>query len=899
MADNINQIEIAGHTLELNQLEFPGLLARIRERIRPTSLGGDSPGALNADSEPSESATAAPERAMLASTQRDDNGARIRNAEDIRIEAQRLRERLFLEVHGQDAAVEMLSDALVRNRLINRRGAGPKAVLLFVGPPGSGKGLSARALADSLADYQFLEMDLGQIVNSNQTQLIDGVEASYHNAAPGFLTSRVMRHAKTVVLFRNIERCHPLILSRIESILSSGRITDLYGLDHEGNKKLNSDLPTDFSEAVLVFSTTAAESTYNDPPFKTLLQQRPSHAEAMLLDALAKVKPGIVSSDSAVGFQFSTALLNQWRGGRTVLFSDLSLDALTRIGQQAVADFSESLAQQIGSVIRGIDDVRLIQAVLLSLAPRVGASEAKTALPLELFGALLDHLTHKSVPPPVVAFSFGPQALAQWGAARSRLGVTGANELDILEQCRRRNLKLNLAWELSVDGSQSVLQSIKLEQVKSSDDLSGPGAIKVEVPRVGFADIAGHLIVKKRLAEVVGLLQKSHDPQVRPLLPTGMLLFGPPGTGKTMLAKALAHEVDLPFISTTGSELLDPGVTRSVFARARRYAPGVVFIDEIDALGRRDAGGANVAINQLLTEMDGFDTAMHGMVFVVAATNLIDRVDPALRRAGRLDLHLEVPPLDPPARGFFVDRIFGLHILAEVKREDVIRLTAGMTGAQLEQLSRELQLALQREQKTHITVALLLETINTLRYGQRTTRRLSDEYLAHTAIHEAGHAVVSRLLNPEQVISQISIVQRANFAGYVAYDPEAMASYRHTLKEVEEKLCVLLSGRNAQVLLETGSADEGAASDLAHATALAVAAVSKWGLVPEAGLLALDREHHAHLQQAAAPDLLRAAGKLLAQANQCSKDTLQSQWPRVLSLQKRLLAEEFILDDNW
>lgn len=836
----------------------------------------------------------------------DENNPRIRAAAQMRIESLKVRDRLTAKVLGQEQAVDQTCDALMREHLLGQHSHGPKAVLLFVGPAMSGKGLAATTLANAMDGYQLLELDLGQIADFNQTALIDGTEPSYKNAGPGRLTSFVKKHPKTVVLFRNIERCHPAVLSRLEPMLSSGQLRDQYGIDEKGNPLRHDDsaartaegASTSFDQAILVFSTKAGEDTYGTPAFQQLVRQQPTHAEAMLLDALARQAPS-GGAKGISGAQFSTALLNHWRGGRTVLFRHLELHTLTRIAQAATHTFATQLTQKLGTAFSGHDNDALLQACLLALAPEVGAGEASTALPTNLFAPLLDQLLRHPLPPVSVQFLLSEPAMQQWIAVQQRLKPPPHLPDDVLEQCRRRNLKLELAWEASADGTCITLCSLELAQVKRGSDLSGPGALRIEVPSLGFDAIAGHQVIKRRLAEVIKLLNRSHEPGVRHLIPAGMLLYGPPGTGKTMLAKALAHEADLPFINTTGTELLDPALTRQLFARARRYAPSMVFIDEIDALGSREHRGHVAAINQLLAEMDGFDSAASGMVFVVAATNLAAQVDPALRRPGRLDLHLEVPPLDPPARTFFVERIFALPVAPEVQKDAVIRLTAGMTGAQLEQLKRELQLLLQRDGHPCITPALLLETVNALRYGQRTTSPLTENYLAHTAIHEAGHAVASRLLNPEQVISQISIVPRGSTAGFVAYDAEAFGSVRYTLDEVNDQLCVLLAGRTAQNLLQANSADHGAQSDLQRATALAVAAVTQWGLVAEAGLLALDnREPHPLHPHAATAQLVHVQN-LLQQAERRCTSLLQQHWPAVLALQQRLLAEEYILDNNW
>jgi len=814
----------------------------------------------------------------------------------------RLEQTLSEGLTGQPTAVRQILHSFLGSELLSRKGDSPRGVMLFVGPSGVGKRLSAQLLAKALGDeYHFLALDLGQIAHHNQTSILLGDDPSFQNAAPGLMTKYVAKHPKTVVFFDNIERCHPAVLARLNVLLNDGEITDLFGIDPFGNPRQNHPEPTDFRKAVLIFSTSAGESTYTDLQFQAVLAKRPSHAESMLLAALAQVPPAYEHGSGSQ--QFSREMMNHWRGGRTVLFNPLPLEALTQIALRALQDIAGRLEKRTGLKLNGLDQTDWLTPLLLSYAPDVSTSTAVDSLPDQLVMAILQLCQPSPSWPKAVTIKMSSEAHSEWQTVLQRL-VGPARSTDLLTAIQRRSYKTDLTWasQETPDGLIYRLEKVALSQLQWAEDLKGAGSLRVEVPKVGFDDIAGHVVIKQRLQEVVGLLQQSHDPAKQELIPRGMLLYGPPGTGKTMLARALAHEADLPFINTTGSELLDPAFTRQLFARARRYAPAVVFIDEIDALGSRDEGASAVrvmAINQLLTELDGFDGHTHGALFVVAATNLPHTIDPALRRPGRLDLHMEVPVLDPPARGYFVDKIMRLPMADGLTRDDLICLTAGMSGAQLTQLQRELQLAQQRERGAPLTKAAVLETYNTLVFGERSTRPLSQDYIDNTAIHEAGHAVVQALVNPEHRIAQISITPRGYVAGFVQSDLESMKNHRYTRAEVIDKLCVLLAGRNAQERRSPGSADEGAQSDLARATELAVTAVGRWGLSDSYGLLALNDHLHTPLKAAVANEWLTAARKLLNEADQRCKTLINDHWPRIEALQQRLLQEEFIMDDRW
>ena len=298
-----------------------------------------------------------------------------------------------------------------------------------------------------------------------------------------------------------------------------------------------------------------------------------------------------------------------------------------------------------------------------------------------------------------------------------------------------------------------------------------------------------------------------------------------------MLARAFACEADLPFVPTTGTEMLDPNRIRYVFSLARKYAPAAIFIDEIDALGRRDEGGAIHAINQLLAEIDGFEGQGEGRLFVIAASNLPQRVDPAITRSGRLDLHIHVPALDMPARRYFIDRLRSMARLNKKGWECIVELSAGMTGADLEKLRRELAYDLMRRGKQRATRDEIVEQINTLKYGVRDTRERTREEMEHVAYHEAGHLLLSQLLNPDVKIRNVSLTPRGNTNGFVEFDMESLMNRRMTKKEVKEMLIILMGGRAAQIVkFGEDGIDAGAADDLWKARELAKRAIEEWGM---------------------------------------------------------------------
>lgn len=379
------------------------------------------------------------------------------------------------------------------------------------------------------------------------------------------------------------------------------------------------------------------------------------------------------------------------------------------------------------------------------------------------------------------------------------------------------------------------LDAPKRDMLLRVEDAEITGGVVVKIPDIKFADIAGHETIKARLNETINII-KNRDllKQAGVKTPKGMVLYGPPGTGKTTLARALASEAGLPIISCSGHDLLSEAFIHTVFERTRKYAPCILFIDEIDALPKRGTAGpmADALMNKLLKEIDGFSEEAEPL-FIIAATNRLDKLDSALLRSGRLDLQVEVPFLDKGARLWFVQRFLKNDCYDKNIDPDVIvTLTAGLSGADLEKIHREAVLRALSEDNQKIDQAALIEQVNILKYGAKRSLNSCEKTLSETAYHEAGHAVISKVLIPELIIEQISVVPRQQALGMVAYDHEQKTDY--TKAFWFSRTCVALASRAAQVKqFGEHGLDTGANSDLRNAMWSAWSAIAKYGMHPE------------------------------------------------------------------
>ena len=400
---------------------------------------------------------------------------------------------------------------------------------------------------------------------------------------------------------------------------------------------------------------------------------------------------------------------------------------------------------------------------------------------------------------------------------------------------------------------------------KLTDRAGGPGSMmfgagksnaKIYVQSsqgIHFSDVAGEDEAKENLQEIVNYL---HDPgkyqEIGASMPKGILLVGPPGTGKTMLAKAVAGESQVPFFSISGSEFVEMFVgmgasrVRDLFSQAKEKAPCIVFIDEIDAIGQKRSGGQyggnderEQTLNQLLTEMDGFDD--NSGVIILAATNRPESLDPALTRPGRFDRRVPVELPDLKGR----EEILKVHArkikLAEnVDFSTVARMASGASGAELANIVNEAALRAVRDGRKLVTQADLEESIETVIAGyQRKNAILTDKEKWIVSYHEIGHALVAARQTHSAPVQKITIIPRTSGALGYTMQVEEGNHYLMSREEIENKIATFTGGRAAEEVV-FDSVTTGASNDIEQATKLARAMLTRYGMSDEFGMVALE-----------------------------------------------------------
>ncbi|MCR5287589.1 MAG: ATP-dependent zinc metalloprotease FtsH [Saccharofermentans sp.] len=367
--------------------------------------------------------------------------------------------------------------------------------------------------------------------------------------------------------------------------------------------------------------------------------------------------------------------------------------------------------------------------------------------------------------------------------------------------------------------------------------LSDPNKDKVK-----FSDVAGSVEEKEELQEIVDFLKNPKKyQQLGAKIPKGVLLYGAPGTGKTLLARAVAGEAGVKFFYISGSDFVEMLVgvgasrVRSLFSDAKKEAPAVVFIDEIDAVGRKRGAGLGggqdereQTLNQILVEMDGFD--VNSNVIVMAATNRVDVLDPALLRPGRFDRRIMVNMPDADER----EAILKIHarkkpLAKDVSLHEVALSTVGFTGADLENLLNEAALMAARHNKKEITMKEITDATFRVQMGpQKNSKKLSDKVKRLTAYHEAGHAVVLRATSEFEKVDRVTIVPAGSAGGFTAYKPIEDTDF-YTEKMLLDTIKMTLGGRAAEEVF-LGEVSTGAASDLQQCNNIAKNMIKRYGL---------------------------------------------------------------------
>jgi len=802
----------------------------------------------------------------------------------------KLKSKLNQTVANQEYAVEAVCDVLVKMEHIQTPSR-PDGILLFIGPPGTGKTYLAQALSENHKEYnKHLIINMTQYTHKESGGGLYGTNRMWGNASPGLLTTFVKNNPKSIIVFDEFEKAHPFVQNNLLSILSEGYLNDACGWCSDGTpwtseRKDEKECQLDtiltrikFGETIIIFTSNLGANIYDNKKLVEKMHATPEQLDEMIFKSLEKKK----GSDEP----FITApLISRLRQGKIVLFNRLNYSSTRGIAQDVFESEKKVFEQNYSITIESQEHT--LDVLLLGFTPSLDIRAVKSSIGKKIFDTITDNYMQNGILFKRVKVSVAKEDMAF-------LAEFFENPNSYVKELKHKNRALH--FEIKVSNTKTILKlelhSLEVSTVEQAEHFL-EGGLSIEVPNVTFSQIAGHSFVKTKLQEITSLLKEYKTLQEHEIMPPkGMLLYGPPGTGKTMLAKALANEADLPFISTTGKELFDTQKIEKVFEIAREYAPSIIFIDEIDSIPSRDENpSASIIINTLLTNIDGFES-FEEPIFIIAATNKKERIDEALLRSGRLDLHVEVAALDQEARKYFIDKMLQKEIFEKgIDIEFVLKYTTGLNGSDLEKVERESILYSIRKGKKTVTQEVLIEEINTVKYGRRVCDESLKGMLGETAYHEAGHAVISILLNKEQPIEQVTVMPRKNTLGFVSYG-EGKHRQNPTKESFKNRICIALAGRVAQAK-KYGSEriDTGASSDLEHANHYINLAITEYGMDEEYQNL-----NTKHLNAAKMlyinEKLFKRHNKWLKELTLKTKELVDKEWRLIDKVAQILIKEE-------
>lgn len=790
------------------------------------------------------------------------------------LEFEKLRTQLKQVIYDQDEAVDEVVDAFIH---MNYRPmeTPPKAIFSFLGPPASGKIYLAKLITEFLDEFEaFKIFDMGQYGEPENEARLLGQTVTYEGVQEGELTKFIKNHPKSIILFDEIEKAdNQLQLALLDLI--TGR---------------EAESEVDYSQAVIIFTSTLGSALYQNKKFLSTFKKNKLRAQALIMDAVSKERKLVYDT---IRNAIAPKLLSSMSQNYIVLLNKLSLDSMIRIGSESLKRLSTHFTEKSKIELEYQWFDPLVKLMVLSFAPYIDAKGVQQKLPDALFYKITRFIQETQTIPDKVTFKLSKSA---------KLFLDELyKEKDILEQkLFKKNEAVELEWKSYKRGENLVftIDRAELKKLPPSKELFREERPSVEFPTMGFEDIAGNKTIKKNLRQIISILKKPELVKKFDIdMPKGMLLYGPKGVGKTMLGKAFAKEAEIPFIYVSGSELFDPDYIREVYQKAKKFAPSIVFLDEIDIKGIIEGVYTNMPAEQVVMNLNELSSDPDEFVFTIATAQNKEEIDAAIIAPGRIDTFVEVPELDKEARRFFIEKILEKPNDGKIDVDKVVRYISGMSGYDLQRIGNEASLYAIRNNMNRITEEILIEQINNIKYGYKLEKkhiRNLEEDLKSTAYHEAGHAVLSYLLLPDIKIEQVTIAPRLETLGFVSYTAEDFAG-NVSKEEIFNNICVFLAGRVANIKKSgAGGINTGASNDLEQASYQAYVAIANLGMDEEVGYVHVDTLAQNINKQIFLKKVEERITKWISDATAKTEILVEKHWDKIDKLASILIQQEIV-----
>lgn len=827
-------------------------------------------------------------------------------------------------IYDQNIAIESVKD-VISKAIFEEKEDSVKAILFFVGPPATGKTFLSEETGKLLKPYEYTTKIFNMTMYSDDTANLTGLKEPYQGAGEGDLSKYIKENPKSLIIFDEIEKCNKQKQYDLFRLLDRGYIEDKY----------NNEI-IDAKDCILIFTSNLGKDIYERNDYTKLIQDQ-KETETLILQSIAKEKSERDQNTQAI----VSPLVSRLGASKIVLFNKVGIRAYFNMSKKEIVRYFNVIEEKFGIKTECSD--KAILASFLKYLPFFDPRRVKGKIGDDLFDIVRDHVQDNNID----LSQYKKVEINISDELEDLLDKNFINDLDTLSFNddrfqelidKKKTLFTNIELRETKTKLVFTLSKPKIEKVKNIQDFSGDVKVELDIPSgklVGEpnANIFGHDDAKKMLVRIANKikqfqeLQRENNPEALTVLsniPKGILLYGPPGTGKTKLAKAFAAQVEVPIIVSAGKDMttmqyVGTGVKKikEIFDKAREYAPSILFIDEIDAVGKRgnSQGNNDTNINTLLEELDGFKNDVHKPVFVIAATNRKDQIDPAIIRPGRIEEHIEIPALSKEARHEFISFMFkkddNFSNLIDVDK--FLKYTVGMSGAEIEMIFKKAkyELEIKREENNDILIQIdldfLIDITNEIRYGKVNKSRADASYENMlTAYHEAGHAVASLALNPKIPIEQITITPRADFGGFVSYNHEEVMRWDKDL--FRGKIASAYAGRIAEELYfeKTNQSkilgiSAGASQDIKQATNLIKQAILNLGMDDQLGLINYDELNLSEETK------IKIDNTILAWQNDIkdlTRQTLVNNWDNIELIVKELIGDKNIdgketIDSEW
>lgn len=773
---------------------------------------------------------------------------------------QKLEETLKEHLFDQNFAIETITKTLVQMRLVNSR---VRALFTFIGPPNCGKRFLAELLVS--ADPQIDQLKAFQMDQYNDTFNAEQLSAS---SIEDDVTEFVEKNPNAILLFEDIDKADTQVQLSLYTLFS----------DSEKNN-------IDFSHVIVIMTTTRLSQLLGRQDLLELFKNDPLQAHTFLMERLGQEEIVISGVKEKVFDKKLLSLLNECT---LVPFNRLTLTALIKIGAQSLHGMSQNFIKESGIEIEYTNIDVLISLLTLSLAPYLNARHIRKKLPEVVFNRIYETLKcHDNITKLCYKVSQKAAAFAKKALKDQPL---------LLKKISKQHEGIALEWSVRV--VKGVAEFTIKNAFFRKEKLPITSEDALYVSDVTFDAIAGQQRVKAELLEILTLIKEpARLKQFDMPPPKGMILYGPSGMGKKLLARAFANAADMPFTVVRDADLFDAGKIHKAYAQAYGSAPAIVIMEDIDVQGLVGGVIATMSIQPLVDEIDAIAQNFDAPIFTIITIGENSPIPEQLIQTGRIDIRIEVPKLDMEARRFFIEEILKKPHDAHIDIEKVVRYISGMGGDELKRIGQEAALFAARKGLGEITEEILLEQINIIKYGNKLeSKQIRDieTSMAKTAYHEAGHAVLSYILCPHIKIEQVTVAPRSDALGFVSYHNDDYVD-AISKDELFANICVLLAGRISK-MEKFGKAgmETGSINDLEVASMQAYSAIALFGMDDELGYINISGIEDAFDKDLLAEKIENRLLKWLDDATKQTEKEVKRLWPAIEAVAKALIEKEVI-----